>query len=198
LSIFGDGNNDAQQILIEQGGNIQILLETEAVTALELDGGNRKWVGTANSGVFLFSDDGLEQINHFTSENSPLLSNTITDIAINQANGEVFISTEKGLISYKGTATNFDEEITNLSIYPNPVRPDYDGNIVIDGLAYQSDIKITDVSGNLVYSGRSNGGRSIWNGRNEDGQRVSTGVYLVFAAKLDGSATNVGKIAFIR
>lgn len=198
LSIFGDGNNDAQQILIEQGGNIQILLETEAVTAMELDGGNRKWVGTANSGVFLFSEDGLEQINHFTSENSPLLSNTITDIAINQATGEVFISTEKGLVSYKGSATNFDEEITNLSIYPNPVRPDFEGNIVIDGLAYQSDIKITDVSGNLVYSGRSNGGRAVWNGLTEDGQRVSTGIYLVFASKLDGSATNVGKIAFIR
>ena len=198
LSIFGESNFDAQRILIEQGGNIQILLETEAVTAIEIDGGNRKWIGTANSGLFLMSDDGLEQIEHLTERNSPLLSNTITDIAVNHSIGELYFSTEKGLISYKGMATNFDEEITELTIYPNPVRPDYEGNIIIDGLAYQSDLKVTDISGNLVTSITSNGGRAVWNGKNQDGERVSTGIYLVFATKLDGSATNVGKIAFIR
>lgn len=198
LSIFDEETLDVQQILIEQGGNIQILLETEAVTSIALDGGNRKWVGTANSGVFLFSPDGQEQVYHFTEDNSPLLSNTITDIAINQDNGEVFFSTEKGLISFKGTATNFDEDINELTIYPNPVRPDFEGEVVIDGLGYQTDIKITDISGNVVFSSQSNGGRATWNGKNQNGERVSTGIYLVFASKLDGSATNVGKIAFVR
>lgn len=198
LSIFSESNFDAQQILIEQGGNIQILLETEAVTAIEIDGGNRKWIGTANGGVFLVSDDGLNQLAHLTAENSSLISNTITDIAINHSIGEVFFSTEKGLVSFKGEATNFDEEINELTIYPNPVRPDFEGNIVIDGLAYQSDIKITDISGNIVANTQSNGGRAIWDGKNQDGQRVSTGIYLVFATKLDGAASNVGKIAFIR
>jgi len=198
LSIFSDTNFDAQQILIEQGGNIQILLETEAVTAIEIDGGNRKWIGTANSGVFLVSDDGLNQLIHLTAQNSALISNTITDIVLNHGIGEVFFSTEKGLVSYKGQATNFDEEISELTIYPNPIRPDFEGDIIIDGLAYQTDVKITDISGNLVTTTQSNGGRAIWNGKNQDGQRVSTGIYLVFATKLDGSATNVGKIAFIR
>jgi hypothetical protein len=197
-AIFNSDNFDAQQILIEQGGNIQILLETEQVNCIEIDGANRKWVGTENNGVFLLSEDGLNQIVHFTEENSPLLSNTIFDIAINQRNGEVFFGTSRGITSYVGTATNFDQDIESVTVYPNPVREDYTGNITIDGLAYETDVKVTDASGNLVFSTTSFGGRAIWDGTGPDGKRVSTGVYLVFCSTDDGSATNVAKVAVIR
>lgn len=198
LSLFDDGvNTDAQQILIEQDGNIQILLETEQINAIAIDGANRKWIATAGSGVFLLSPNGQEEIAHFTSRNSPLLSDNVFDIAINQASGEVFFATENGVISYMSTATNFDNDINEVVVFPNPVRGDFNGLITIDGLAYQSDVRITDTAGNLVYATTSNGGRAIWDGNGRDGRRVATGVYLIFAASPDGSAANVGKVAII-
>ncbi|MBI1266030.1 MAG: T9SS type A sorting domain-containing protein [Cryomorphaceae bacterium] len=197
-SIFSEENFDSQQILIEQDGNIQILLETEQINSIAIDGANRKWIATASNGVFLFSPDGLEEIHHFTVNNSPLLSNNVLDIAINHKRGEIFFATDNGVISYMSDATNFDDEISTMSIYPNPVREDYNGLITIDGLAYETDIKITDVSGNVVYNSTSNGGRATWDATGPDGRRVATGIYLIFAARSDGDATNVGKIAIIR
>ena len=197
-AIFSEEVFDAEPILITQDGNVQVLLETEAITSIAIDGGNRKWVGTQNSGVFLFSADGLNQIFHFTSANSPLLSNNIYDITINQENGEVFFATENGIISFFSTATNFDLGMSNVRAYPNPVRPEFEGNITVDGLAYDSNVKITDVQGNLVFETQSQGGRAVWNGRRLDGERPATGIYYVFAANADGSVDNVAKIAFIR
>lgn len=197
-NIFTGENFDAQQILIEQDGNVQILLETETVNCIEIDGANRKWIGTQSSGVYLFSGDGLEQVYHFTAENSPLLSNNVLDIAINHSKGEIFFATEKGLISFMGTATNFDPDITEVTVYPNPVRPDYSGVITIDGLAYETDVKITDIAGQVVHSSTSNGGRVVWDGNDFSGARVSTGVYLVYCSNSDGSATNVARIAMVR
>ncbi len=197
-AIFSSESFDSEQILIEQDGNIQILLETEIINAIEIDGSNRKWIATQNSGVYLFSDDGLQQIYHFTKENSPLLANTVYDIAINHNNGEVFFATEKGVIGYFSTATNFDAELSNVRVFPNPVRPEYDGNITIDGLAYNTSVKITDIQGNILFETESEGGRAVWNGLKNDGGRPATGVYLVFVTTPDGSADGVKKITFIK
>ncbi len=197
-AIFSEENFDSEQILIEQDGNVQILLETEIINCIEIDGSNRKWIGTQNSGVYLFSDDGLEQIYHFTEQNSPLLSNTVYDIAINHENGEVFFATQNGLIGYFSTATNFDPEMSNVRVFPNPVRPDYEGNITIDGLAYNTDVKITDIQGNILFETESEGGRAIWNGLKYDGGKPATGVYLVYVTTTDGSADDVKKLTIIR
>jgi ligand-binding sensor domain-containing protein len=196
--IFTAESVNAEQILIEQDGNIQILLETEAVTCIEIDGGNRKWVGTQNSGVFLFSPDGLEEIFHFTSTNSPLPSNNVLDIAINHSTGEVYFATESGVVSFMSTATNFGLEINEVSVFPNPVRPGYEGLITIDGLAYDTDVKITDMGGNLVYKTTSEGGRAIWDGLTLNGEKAVHGVYLIFCSNPDGSATQVAKVAVVR
>ena len=88
-----------QQILIRQDNSYQYLLASEVVTAIAVDGANRKWVGTESGGVYLFSADGQNQIRHFTLENSPLFSNNITSITINGKTGEVYFGTDKGLIS---------------------------------------------------------------------------------------------------
>jgi hypothetical protein len=196
-SLFSDDPLDAEPILITQDGNVQELLGTESITAIEIDGGNRKWVGTKSSGVFLFSADGLQQLAHYTAENSPLLSNSISDIAVNQANGEVYIATESGMLSYFSTATNFDQAMENVRVFPNPVEPSYDGNITVDGLAYNSTIRITDTAGNVVYQGNSEGGRAFWNGKDADGIRPATGVYYVFCSNPDGKKTEVLQFTFI-
>ncbi|MEX1132249.1 MAG: two-component regulator propeller domain-containing protein, partial [Flavobacteriales bacterium] len=181
-SIFGTGNFDAQQILIEQDGNVQILLETETVTAIAVDGANRKWIGTQNSGVFLVSADGRQQLQRFTRLNSPLPSDAITSIAIDGASGEVFFGTERGILSYRSDATEGEFENTCASVYPNPVRDDHTGPIAITGLVRDSEVKITDIAGNLVYRTTSLGGQAVWPGTDLGGNRVATGVYLVMVA----------------
>ena len=196
-SIFGGSNFDGQQILIEQDGNLQLLLETEAITAIAIDGGNRKWLGTQTSGVFLMSEDGTTQIHHFTTENSPLLSNEITSITVNGETGEVFFGTAQGLISFRGIATDGDPLFSDVYAYPNPVREDYFGLITIKGLERDSDVKITDVAGRVVYYTTSQGGQAVWDGNNFDGVRAKTGVYLVFATDRNGNEAQVTKILLV-
>lgn len=173
------------------------LLETETVTAIAVDGANRKWLGTQNSGVYLVSENGDEEILHFTAENSPLFSNSITSIAINQDNGEVFIGTDEGLISYMGDATGGKDSYADVYVYPNPVRETYDGPVTVTGLKENSDVKITDIAGNLVFKTTSLGGQAVWDGRNLNGHRVRTGVYLVLCNDELGEETIITKLLFI-
>lgn len=173
------------------------LLGKEKITAITIDGANRKWFGTENSGVYLMSEDAREEIFHFDTENSPLYSNTITDIAINDKTGEVFIGTTLGLISFKGTATEGDYGYTDAYVYPNPVRENYKGLITVTGLSPDVNVKITDVGGRLVYETTAFGGQAIWNGKNFDGQRVKTGVYLIFCTDDAGEHKKVLKLLFI-
>ena len=197
-NVFESGANfDAQKILVDVGGYTEYLLYTETVTAIAVDGANRKWIGTERSGVYLFSPDGTEEIHHFTVENSPLYSNSIIDIEINGETGEVFFGTEAGIISYKSTATNPQPTNTDVVVYPNPVREGYSGTIAIKGLVKNADIKITDVSGTLIFATRAEGSQAVWNGRNFDGRKAQTGVYLVFSTDDTGSEKLVTKIMFI-
>ena len=196
--IFSEYNFDAQQILIQEGEYGQYLLSEEKVTCIAVDGANRKWVGTEGSGVFLLSEDGREEVFHFTSENSPLFSNNIIDITINQKNGEIFIGTSKGLISYKSDAIEGSEVQSQTNVFPNPVKETYYGPIAIDGLVTNANIKITDIDGNLVFEDYANGGRAIWNGKDKNNNRVATGVYLVFSVDESGKEKMVSKILFIK
>lgn len=191
------GPVDAQQIKLEQEGQIQILLESERVMAIAVDGANRKWLGTESGGVFLMSPDGTKQIAAFNRENSPLPSNTIRSIALNGINGEVFFATEKGLVSYKSDATEGQDFFKNVYAYPNPVREDYEGVIAIKGLVTDVDVKITDISGKLVYSTKSLGGQAVWDGKNLFGEKVKSGVYMAYCTTEDGSKTHVTKILVI-
>lgn len=196
-NVFSGEDFDAQQILIEQDGHVQILLETELIQSIAIDGANRKWIGTLNSGVFLMSPDGLTQIYHFDITNSPLFSNNVQNISINQKTGEVYFGTSKGIIGFRGTATGGGDFFSDVYSFPNPVKHDYTGPIAIKGLVTNSIVKITDISGSLVFETVSEGGQAIWHGKNFNGERVSTGVYLVFCASQDGSQKLATKILFI-
>lgn len=180
-TIFSGDNYDAQQILIQQDGNYQYLLETEAVSVIKVDGANRKWIGTQTSGVFLVSADGQEEVHHFTEANSPLPSNNITSIGIDGTTGEVHFGTDRGIMTFRGDATESAMENECASVFPNPVHPTYTGPIAITGLIRDSEVKITDISGNLVYRTTSLGGQAVWPGTDMSGNRVAAGVYLIFA-----------------
>lgn len=174
------------------------LLNGERVNCIAVDGGNRKWIGTQNSGVFLVSEDGTEVLENFTTENSPLFSDCIQSIAIHPQSGEVFIGTDKGIISYQGDATEGSEDYSSVHAYPNPVRPDFDDKVIITGLMDQSEVKITDLAGNLIYRSTCIGGQLTWDCRNAQGRRVATGVYLVLAATPDAKESVVTKIMVVK
>ena len=188
--VFGI-NGDAQQVLVEADGYVEPIIANESVSAIAVDGANRKWFGTRSSGVFVYSPDGSEQIHHFDTENSPLFSNNINDISINGKTGEVFIATDKGLISYRGEATNGQEAHGNVLVYPNPVRESYTGPIAIKNITNDADVKITDIAGNLVRSLSAYGGQAVWDGKNAFGERPNSGVYLVFTSNPIGTETFV-------
>lgn len=175
------------------------LLNNIDIAAIAIDGGNRKWFATNGNGVYLISADNMNQIQHFTTDNSPLLSNIVKSIAINQDTGEVFFGTENGLCSYVSDATQTNDEMTkdNVWAYPNPVNPDYTGPITITGLSYNADVKILAVNGAIVNEGKSNGGTYVWDGCDKKGRRVASGIYMVATATKDGEKGTVCKIAII-
>jgi hypothetical protein len=196
-NVFTGQNFDAQQILVQQGLYVQYLMENEKVTAIAVDGANRKWIGSEGGGLYLFSADGTKQISHFTTDNSPLFSNNIVALAIDPESGEVFIGTDQGLISYKGTATEGGEIFSRVYAYPNPVKEDYNGLIGIKGLVSNAQVRITDISGNLIFSTMANGGLAVWDGNNFSGKKAKTGVYLVYAGNDSGTQKIVTKILVI-
>jgi hypothetical protein len=199
-NVFSNGNFDAQRILINRNdgsGLADILLENEGINTIEIDGANRKWFGTQNAGAFLMSQDGTQEIHHFTAENSRLLSNNVLSITIDD-DGLVFFGTDKGIVSFKSDAIPPKETNEFLKVYPNPVPPSYKGNINISDLMEDAEVRITDISGNLVFVTTASGGLAIWNGNNMYGERVHSGVYLVFVVNEDGTDSNVGKILFLK
>lgn len=175
------------------------LLNNVDISSMAIDGANRKWFGTNGAGVFLISSDNMEQEENFTTENSNLLYNNISSISINQQSGEVFFLSDNGLCSYQSNAIAPSQEMTkdHISVYPNPVTPDYTGLVTITGLTYDADVKITTATGAIVAEGRSNGGMFNWDCRNKQGKRVASGVYMIITATSDGRKGTVGKIAVI-
>lgn len=176
------------------------LLSGVDISCIAIDGSNRKWFGTNGNGIYVISNDCLTQIYHFTTNNSNLLSNNIEAIAINEQTGEVFAGTDKGLCSYMSDASSPNNEMTkdNVWAYPNPVKPTYTGRITITGLSFDSDVKIVTANGILVNQGRSNGGIYTWDGKDQNGKKVASGVYMVETATSDGNKGTVCKIAIIK
>ncbi len=198
--VFSD-NFMGSRIKVPRNDGTQLadyLLESEKIRTICVDGGNRKWIGTESNGAYLVSDNGQETIFHFTSENSPLLSNKVLSIAIHPLTGEVFIGTDKGLVSYRSDAIEGKSTYSDVYTFPNPVRPDYEGQITITGLLANSTVRITDINGNSIFEGISEGGQITWNGRNRAGNHLSSGVYLVYAATSDGLDGIVSKILILK
>jgi hypothetical protein len=198
-----DGGSTFTQVKVPRNDGTNYadyLLTGIDISSIAIDGGNRKWIGTFNNGVYLISADNMTQIHHFTTDNSKLLSNTIMSIAINPTSGEVFFGTDKGLCSYisDATATNSEMTTDNVWAYPNPVEPGYAGPITITGLSLNADIKILSANGAIVNEGHSNGGTYVWDGCDQKGRRVASGIYMVATATSKGEKGTVCKIAIVR
>lgn len=189
--VFSAGINAVKPVF---GNNF--LLRDERVTAIEVDGGNRKWMGTEN-GVWLFDEFGESQVHNFKTTNSPLLSDRIVDLEINRYTGELFIMTDAGIASFRSDATQGEPAFSKVKIFPNPVTNQFNGYVGISGLVTDAIVKITDVSGKLVWQSKANGGSAAWNVHDYNGRRAATGMYLVFCISQDGTESMVGKIAVV-
>lgn len=186
-------------ITITNGEFSEYLMAYESITAIAVDGANRKWVGTSSGGLYLISANGMEQLEHFTAENSPLFSNKIIALGVQPRTGEVYIGTDQGLQIYRSTATYAESfPLDDIHAFPNPVRPGYDGPIAIKGFTRDALVHITDAAGHTVYSTQAFGGQAIWNGRTVSGEPVASGVYYVFASDADGANRSVTKILIVR
>lgn len=213
-NFFTDDNVTTESIIFLEDGIPKELLEQQFISDIEVDGSNNKWIATIGAGVFYFTSDGQETIYHFTEDNSPLPSNNISDVALDDQNGIVYFATDKGMVSFKGGGSKPQETLENAYAYPNPVRPNFnmfDEKIKIKDISENCNIKITDIEGNLVAEAQSNtnlrfrgynlevdGGTAYWNGKNMANNSVATGVYLVMLTDLDTQETNVLKLMIVR
>ncbi|MBI3143145.1 MAG: hypothetical protein HYZ16_09990 [Bacteroidetes bacterium] len=188
---------DATRPIVTDGDVSAYLLEGQKVNCIAVDGANQKWLGT-NNGVFVTNSNGDEVLYRFTVDNSPLLSNMVYAIGIDGKTGEAFFATSKGLVSYRAQATLGDSLQQQVYVFPNPVRPGYTGPIAITGLTPNANVKITDISGNLVYETNAQGGTAVWYGKDFSGMSVSSGVYLAFSANRNGEQTHITKIMVVR
>lgn len=197
-SFSSDETLRTNPIIIIEDNLAQELLYEQSISDIFVDGANNKWIGTIDSGVFYVSQDGQKTIYHFTTSNSPLPSNTINDIDINGTTGEVFFATDKGLVSFKGTSTTAQDNLNNVYVYPNPVRPEFAGTVKISGLIDKANVKISDIEGNLVHEVIAEGGTIEWDTTAFGKYKVASGVYMIFISADDGSETKVKKVMIIR
>jgi hypothetical protein len=194
---FTDDNPTARPIVILDDGIPKLLLDQQWVSDIEVDGSNNKWFATQDAGVFYTSADGKELIYHFTTTNSPLPTNAVDNIAIDDSTGEVFFATDKGLVSFNGVATEASENLDNAYVYPNPVRPNYTGLVTIKNLIADANVKITDITGNLVYEAISEGGTLQWDLTAFGTHRVASGVYLIHITNATAEQTKLIKLMVI-
>ncbi len=173
------------------------LFQKETINTMAVDGANRKWIGT-NNGVWLLSSDGYDILAHFTQKNSPLPNDTVFQIIIAPISGEVFFMSANQMVSYRGTATKGSNLQNTISIFPNPVAPDYNGMISIRGLIENAIVKITDLNGKLIFQTRALGGQGVWNGKTYEGNKPATGIYLVFVRDDTGNEKGIGKIVITK
>jgi hypothetical protein len=196
-----DNNLKAFRIKIPRNdgsGLADYMLGTEVITSIAVDGANRKWLGTFSSGAYLLTPDGTTRLKNYTSQNSPLFSNSILSMAVDNKTGDIWFGTAKGIQSIRGDATAGEEKLTRVYTFPNPVRENFTGNVTIAGLVRNSQIRITDISGNLVFETVSDGGLATWDLKTYNGRHVTTGVYLVFCSSSDGTQSYVTKMLVIK
>jgi hypothetical protein len=188
----------ATNIVIQEGDLAQELFYQQTIQDIYVDGSNNKWVSIADAGVFQVSSNGQRTLHRFTKENSPLPSNNVLDIEIDEVSGEVFFATDKGTVSFLGSSTKGSDNLENAYVYPNPVRPEYTGTVKIAGLMDKVNLKITDIEGNLVFETTSQGGTVEWDTTAFGKYKVASGVYMIFISSNDAAETTVKKIMIIR
>ena len=196
-NIFNTADCEALLPIVQQDAYAGLLFGEEPVYDIAVDGADRKWIAT-HHGVWLISADGQKMVYRFTKTNSPLLSDVVHHIVLNKESGEVFFLTDWGICSFRGTATEPDVVKQKVVVFPNPVPSGYAGVIAMKGIPENSWVKITELDGRLVFQTRSLGGQAVWNGRNYNGEKITSGAYLIFISNESNTQQLATKIFFIK
>ncbi|KNB61624.1 hypothetical protein [Chryseobacterium sp. Hurlbut01] len=193
-----ENNPQMEPIVIEQGGLAEELFRDSQILQIEVDGGNQKWISVDGGGVYYLSASGEQVIKRFTKENSPLPTNTVTDIKVDKKTGKVYFVTYDGIVTYQGDVADVTSNFGNVLVYPNPVvYANFKGKVTIKGLAEKTNIRITDAAGNIVHSAVARTGYYEWDLNNQKGQRVASGIYFVLMTNEDASDKATAKIAVV-
>ena len=195
--LFTQSDLTASTVILEEDGNVGELLVNQFINAIEVDGNNQKWVATDGAGVFLFAEDGKSTLQHFTKDNSPLPTNSVRSLAYEPQSGKIYMGTPNGLVAFQGNAYAPSENLEEVEVYPNPVRPSYTGLLTVRGLQADCLVKITDIGGNAVFETTATGGSVQWDLRSFSNERVRSGVYLIFVTTNDGLESAVEKVMII-
>lgn len=197
-SAFTEISPQTEPIIITQNGVGEEVFRDNTILQIVVDSGNHKWVAVDGGGVYYLSADGQQTIKRFTKENSPLPTNSVTDIKVDEKTGKVYFVTFDGIVVYQGDVANVTSDFGNVSVYPNPVvQSQFRGNVTIRGLANKANIRITDAAGHLVHSAVARGGFYEWNLNNQKGKRVASGVYFVLMTNDDATSKATIKIAVV-
>ncbi len=187
-----------EPIVIEQNGLGEELFRESAILQIAVDAGDYKWVSIDGGGVYYLSSDGQKTIKHFTKENSPLPTNSVTDIKIDKKTGKVYFVTYNGIVTYQGDVADVTSNFGDVMVYPNPVvYSNFKGKVTIKGLAEKTNIRIVDAAGNVVHSAVARGGYYEWDLNNQKGTRVASGIYFVLMTNEDGSDKATAKIGVV-
>ena len=198
---------NAQPVIIEENGVGERLLGDQRINTIFVDGADNKWFGTDNGGALYTNPSGQTTLANFSKSNSPLPSNRILKIRVDDANGKVYFATDNGIVAYNSNVSPFGESLGEVYAYPNPALKNHE-TITIDGrngtnLPKGTNVKILNVAGNLVYETnvvegqQLQGGKVIWDKKNLAGRSVASGVYIVLLTNNDGSETATTKIAIV-
>ena len=188
----------ASPIIIEQNGLAEELFRDSQILQIEVDAGDYKWVSVEGGGVYYLSSNGEKTIKHFTKENSPLPTNSVTDIKVDKKTGKVYFVTYNGIVTYQGDVADVNSNFGDVLVYPNPVvYSNFKGKVTIKGLAEKTNIRIVDAAGNVVHSAVARGGYYEWDLNNQKGARVASGIYFVLMTNEDGSDKATAKIGVV-
>ena len=207
--VFEDTTPNANPVVIngDENGFGERLLGDQTVNTIVVDGADNKWFGTDNGGVIYTNPNGQTTLANFSKQNSPLPSNKIVKIAVDDSTGKVYFATNKGIVVYNSKVAPFGDVLADVYAYPNPALRNHE-TVTIDGrngthLPKGTNVKILDVAGNLVYEtnvveGQElQGGKVVWNKKNLAGNKVASGIYIVLLSNDDASETAVTKIAIV-
>jgi len=169
------------------------LMEATYCTCMAIDNFNRKWIGTNGAGLYLLSADCITEIEHFSTDNSPLLSDDILNLCYDPESGKIYISCEGGVLTYQTDAIEGEADFESIYCYPNPVRPEYGGELRIMGLMNDSQVSITTTDGALIYRTRSEGATATWDLHTASGERVEPGIYMIHGVDTEGKKGKICK-----
>jgi len=169
-------------------------LPSTDVTSLARDAQGQVWVGT-HGGLVQIRATGL-LVHAFTVRNSGLIADRVESVLYDASRGYLWVGTYEGLSRLRLEAPA-EGDGTTVRVYPNPFVRGRGGAVTFHGLPLGTDLRIYAVDGSPVrlLTSSPGGAALTWDGTNEAGVPVASGVYYYTSAGEDPQLS--GKVAVV-